>query len=100
MSGERQHFCTPEVSPSSGTSACPQRAGGFNLTVDDDDDDELCQCASPPMTFKVCEMCYLFLSVFVSDRRKRRRPNCLQGVISGARHPTMFLADDNCPAVP
>lgn len=61
--------------------------------------DELYKWASPPVTFKICEMCYLFFNVFVSDMRKRQL-NCLQALISGARHATMFLADDNCPAVP
>lgn len=50
--------------------------------------------ASPPVTCQIREKCY-----FVSDTRERQL-DCLQAVISGARCASMFLADDNYPAVP
>ena len=48
---------------------------------------------------QICEIPSLFLRAFVSQMRKRQL-NCLQAEIPRARHATMFLADDNYPAVP
>lgn len=44
-----------------------------------------------------CVTCFL-MSLYPNKRK--RQLNCLQAAIPGSRHATMFLADDNCPAVP